>query len=123
MGTWSQNSVTGDSDYPDCGEDYILQSTPNTWTRKSHTMSDAILDDPYDFAKARQNKSFTLTCNSEGSTTTSTRMINSYYVHTWTDVSIPISLNVNSSKEVALSITPSRVNKKWQVYNYIAFNF
>lgn len=150
MGSWSRNDAEGGSEYPDAGADYILQATPDPWVRKSHTMTArydnspingsegnefwsleggenylkyGIEDDPYDFAKARQNKNFALTCVSEGKTTTSARMINSYYVHTWTELSIEVSVTVNSLKEVGLSITPSINDMNWKVYNYITFNF
>ena len=150
FGSWSENSFVGGEDYPDSGEDYILQSTPNTWTRMSHSMTArydntpftgvegddfwaeggganylqyAIEDDPYEFAKARQNKSFTLTCESEGDASASARIIHSRYVHTWKSLSIAISVSVDSSKEVVLEITPSSTENNWPLYNYITFDF
>lgn len=149
-GAWSENSFLGGHDYPDSGEDYILQSTPNTWTRTSHCviayydnspvlgvegedyhissgntnyLQCAIQDDPYDFAKARQNTSFTMTCTSTGDHTTLTRMINSYYVHTWAEMSIGVSILASSKKEISLSVTPQIQEKSWNVYNYVSFDF
>ncbi|MCL2279753.1 MAG: hypothetical protein FWC20_10170 [Oscillospiraceae bacterium] len=149
-GAWSENSFVGGTNYPASGNDYVLQSTPNTWTRKSHSMTAqydnnprtgvsgtdfwaengstnyiryVILDDPFGIAQARQNKSFALSCVSEGPAASTARMINSYYVHTWSKITISASISASSSKEVALSITPSKTTDQWQLYNYISFNF
>lgn len=149
-GFWANNSAGGE-DYPDAGgHDYVLQSTPNTWVRKSHEMyanynsSDytgdegdefwaedggtnylhyAVKDDPYDFLHGRQMTDFGLSCESEAYSSSSARMINSYYIHTWTNITLDVELSVTSSKEVALSISPSKSTGNWQVYNYITFNF
>ena len=63
-----------------------------------------------------------LRTNLSGSST-AWRTINSYYVHTWKDLDISVSVSAHSGREVALSITPSISEKSWQVYSYVSFNF
>ncbi len=145
-GRWTENSFLGGSDYPSFGEDFVLQSTPNTWVRLTDTMT-ARYDDATDGEQGdefwrltgdshyvkwgieddplgdRQNRRFTLTCESEGPTRSTARMINSYYVHTWKSMSLSVSVSASSAKEVALTLTPSIKDNNWQVYNYVSFNF
>lgn len=150
FGSWSENSAKGGRDYPDSGTDYVLQTVPTTWTIQDEKMiaiydndpyigkegqefwsmdggenylQYAIEDDPYDFAKARQNKNFSLECTWDGDATTSSRIIRSYYVHTWTQLSISVSATIKMDKTVELSITPSIEEKNWPLYNKVTFNF
>lgn len=121
-GDWTAHSVLGGSNYPASGEDYVLQSTPNNWTRKSRSMSAyyddetdgtqgeefwfcagganyieaAIMDDPFGW---RQNEKFSLSCVSAGNATSNYRVINSYYVHTWVDLEITVSVQASTEKK------------------------
>lgn len=146
-GRWSQNSISGHSNYPDAGEDFVLQTSPTDFVRKADTFSAeydnnpiigvsnddfwccdgnadyiqyAILDDPSGY---RQNKNFTLTTESDGLASNRSRMIQSYYVHTWKQMTISVEVSSSTGGEFELSITPSIENKQWQVYDYITFNF
>lgn len=146
-GAWSENSILGGSKYPAAGEDYVLQATPNTWTRSTDNMTAyydntpmsgvtgtdfwrtsgganylkyVILDDPSGY---RQNTSFALTSTSEATSNTNAKMINSYYVHTWKSMSVDVQVGVNTSKEVSLTVTPKSTSESWQLYNYVTFNF
>lgn len=145
-GRWTENSFLGGTNYPSFGEDFVLQSTPNTWVRLTDTM-EARYDDATNGSEGdefwsltgganyvkwgieddplgdRQNRRFTLTCESEGPARTTARMINSYYVHTWKSMSLSVSVNVSSAKEVSLTLTPSIKDNNWQLYNYVSFDF
>lgn len=145
VGSWSENSALSGKKYPAGGEDYILQTTPNTFSRQSDSLvltynngltaesgvhywkengdttyiRYAIVDDPLG---VNQMSSCVLTtvCKAKPSTN---RMINSYYVHTWKAMSLSVSVDVSSEKAVSLSITPGISDKSWQVYSYVTFDF
>ena len=146
-GAWSANSIIGGSDYPSGGDDFILQSVPNTFSRVSddftayftsspttgvsgsdfwatdggkNYLKYVVKDDP---AGARQNKSFWLKAISYAPASSSIRQVNSYYVHTWKQLSISVSVAATSAKVVSLSITPSIQDKSWTLYNYVSFDF
>lgn len=146
-GYWADNSFIGGEAYPATGDDYVLQSTPKGWIRKTCSMtakydtnpttgvngSDywpcaggesyikyAILDDPLGW---RQNSSFTLSCTTNAKASSSDRMINSYYIHTWASLSIDVSVDITSEKSVSLKIDPSIKNKSWPLYSWVTFDF
>lgn len=145
-GSWSANSFWGGENYPASGTDYVLQSAPNDWVRTSHYMnayydndvdgeegkeywfSDGganflqghLVDDPWGW---RQNESFSMVCRYAANASNSYRIINSWYVHTWSEISIDVSVSVSSKKEVVLDIDPSSTEKSWTLYNYVSFNF
>ena len=145
-GSW-ENSIWGGSDYPDTGEDYIFQTSPNTFSRDSDGLSAtysppattgvsgedfwkengdtsyvryAIKDDPLG---NRQLTNFTLTTVSAGPKSSNIRQIGSYYIHTWDDMSIDVSVAMSTDRSVTLTIDPENVAKSWQVYNYVSFTF
>lgn len=147
FGSWSENNILGNSNYPASGDDFVFQTSPSTFSRISDSMSAkydnapitgvsgddywrengdstyvryGIADDPSGY---RQNKSFTLTTTSAGPQSTTTRHISSYYVHTWAEMSVSASISASSKKSVTLTITPSITEKSWQVYNYVPFSF
>ena len=150
-GAWNKNSAVGGENYPDSGVDYVLQSAPSTWFRTQDDWMSAnydntpysgvsgddfwsdsgsedyiryaIKDDPYEFAKARQNKNFMLTSTWLGNPSTSMRKIHSYYVHTWESLTISVSISINNKYEKSLTITPSMKEKQWQLYNDLDFDF
>ena len=133
--------------YPDSGEDFVLQTSPNTFSRKSDSLNVkydtspttgasgddfwrengdstyvryAIQDDPLGY---RQCKSFTLTTVSAGPASSQLRQIGSYYVHTWEDMTLDVSVDASTDKSVTLSLSPGVERNSWQVYNYVAFDF
>lgn len=147
VGYWDTNSFIGGKKYPAAGEDYVLQSTPSGWVRSSNSMTAsydsypsfgqsgtdfwactggenyikyAILDDPLGW---RQNKDFTLVCKTSAPASSSNRMINSYYIHTWDTLTIDVSVSATSNKSVTLDFDPSIDNKSWELYSYVTFSF
>lgn len=145
-GSWV-NNISGGWNYPDTGEDYVFQTSPNTFSRDSDGLSAtydttpttgvsgddywrengsstyvryAIQDDPFGY---RQLKNFTLTTVSAGPKSNSVRQIGSYYIHTWEDMSIDVSVDVSTDRAVTLSLNPENTEDSWQVYNYVSFNF
>ena len=143
-GTWVKNSALGGENYPASGYDYVHQTVPNEFAIEqtdfscrydngdSGTSSDYMEQDGGDsFTEYRvkddplgikQLKSFTLTSNVFAPASSSTRLVHSYYTHTWKSLSITTSVSVNSKKEVQLSISPSIENKSWTVHNRLSFS-
>ena len=146
-GSWSKNSVLGGSDYPATGTDYVLQSVPSTFARKSYSFSAtynqapisgangtdfwlqdgdssfleyAVLDDP---AGTRQLKSFTLQVQFSAPSSSVERTISSYYVHTWSELTLSVNASLTTVLVGALTITPSIGSNQWQVYNPVDFDF
>lgn len=147
-GSWSANSFLDTENYPAAGHDYVLQSTPNTFSRFEDELSVtynynptegingqefwrengdinyvryALEDDP---TGIRQCKSFILSTISFAPLSSGEyRQINSYYVHTWEQQTLSVSVSVNSDSTVGLELTPGSVTQSWQVYNYVTFNF
>lgn len=146
FGSWS-NSFIGGSNYPASGDDYVLQASPNTFSRDSDSMMAfydnsptegvsgddywrengdstyvryAIQDDPFGY---RQCSSFALTTVSAGPKSSKIRQIASYYVHTWETITLSVTINVSTEDSVSLDLTPSKANKSWQVYNPVTFEF
>lgn len=145
-GSWS-NHISGGSNYPDTGEDYILQTTPNTFARKSATLGVeydasptigisgtdywaqtggtnyvryAIEDDP---VGVRQCKSFIFSTTSSGPKSTNIRHISSYYAHTWKEMTLSVKITCSDSQSVVLELVPQYTDKSWQLYNPVAFDF
>ncbi len=149
QGLWSSSVLgfIGGENYPAAGEDYILQSTPNTWTRTSDSISVLYGSDftpgvsgthfwaenggtnyiryavKDDILGPDQASFITLESASQGPSSTSSRMINSYYVHTWKSMSLKVSVQASTNKSVSLSLTPSIEESSWQLYDYVAFEF
>lgn len=151
IGEWSANSIAGGEKYPASGEDYILQACPSSLSRSTSNLSvtynhgkspvngtdyslengDAnyvrysVKDDP---AGIDQLSKVSLTVNSKGSPIANkSRMINSYYVHTWKSMSLSVTAGASANNDktygVSLSLTPSISDKSWQVYSYVSFSF
>lgn len=145
-GWWAKNSFWGGSAYPASGDDYIFQAAPEDWIRKTcdidivydteetgaqgtgytfHSgdasyIKCAIVDDPFGWG---QLKEFEMTTVWAANATVDYRMINCYYIHTWTSLSIDVSVSVASPKQVQLNFDPSIENKSWEVYNWVTFDF
>lgn len=142
---WEKTSAIGGKKYPDSGEDFILQSVPKGFTIKSDvctTLYDdgtrdpkgsyrrvkskenyvqyAVEDDPFGWKQLREADVTTI---SYGKSSSNIRRINSYYVHTWSELSLKVSVSLSTSKQVGLSITPTNTKKSWQLNNYVSFNF
>lgn len=142
---WDKGSIFGGENYPAREYDYVFTTVPDTFTRTDHTFActysdrdgeegkDFFIEDGHSQYIKIKVKDDPLgwnhlslcvlgTYNSvkpyEG-----TRMVNSYYVHTWKAVSISVSVSASSDKAVSLQITPTSVDKSWQLYNYVSFNF
>lgn len=151
-GYWYASSAVGGKNYPASGDDYILQSVPKNMTIASDSLTAiynknvgstgskygrngyeysringgaayieySVKDDP---AGTNQLNTVNLIASTKGPSSSSTRKINSYYVHTWSSLSVSVQVSVNTSEEVTLTITPSVKDKSWQLYNYVTFNF
>lgn len=144
---WWSNNIIGGSDYPDAGADYVFQTSPNTFSRISdeiyvgydHSPTAGVKNDDYwrengdatyvryaiqdDPLGYRQCDRLFLTTVSAGPKSSKYRQIGSYYVHTWDEMTIDVSVSVSTDKSVSLDITPGNVMKSWQVYNYVSFDF
>lgn len=107
--TYNNSPTAGES-----GDDFWRENGDSSYVRY------ALEDDPMGI---RQCTSFILSTTPYAPRSTAYRQINSYYVHTWKQLSLGVSVSANSEKTVGLEITPSLTNKSWQVYNYVTFNF
>lgn len=150
IGAWSKNSILGGEKYPASGYDCIAQAAPTTLTRTSHSLEIdytsgknaingtdywlekggtnylcfQVADDP---SGSSQMSDVGLFVNYSGNSSNSNRIINSYYVHTWTsmtfDISIGVSASGDQSIDFGLNIKPSITSKSWTVYSYVSFKF
>lgn len=145
-GSWSNNLIGGEN-YPDAGEDYVFQTSPNTFARELDQMIAtydgnptagvsgvdfwrengdstyvryALEDDPVGY---RQCKNFVLMSKSSGPQSKQIRQIGSYYIHTWAQMALDVSVDISTEKAVTLSINPGLIDKSWQAYNYVTFDF
>lgn len=154
IGEWSTVSLGNDeTTQSENGYDYVLQTSPNTFSRVYDTMtvtyqttsgttnngisgsqfwrengdetySQYRIDDYYvKSGFGRFCKNFTLYSRISGPKSGERRMIRSYYVHTWDAISLSVSVSASTDKGVALTLTPSSITKSWQVYNYVSFMF
>ena len=147
-GSWSANSFLGGSNYPAKGVDFVLQTTPNTFSRyedsltvtynyspvdgvegqefwcengDEHYIRYALEDDP---SGIRQCKSFRLSTRSYAPLSNGEyRYINSYYIHTWEQQTLSVSVSASQESGVGLELTPGKAEKSWQLYNYVVFDF
>lgn len=62
-----------------------------------------------------------LTVTSKGPGSTATRKIQSWYVHTWDQVSMQVGIQASSSKQTDLNLTLSSASKSWKIYAYVNF--
>lgn len=142
---WTKNSALSGSQYPAGGDDYILLAVPQAmvmvgdrcqakyrtagygsaqddYSRVSggkNWVQYSIVDDPFG---PRQLTEVALDGYCDGDFSIATRKINSYYVHTWKQLSLSISVDAELSG-TGLSITPSIEDKSWSLYSYVTFNF
>lgn len=142
-GDWVKHSVLGGKDYPDAGYDYVHQTVPNTFSIESTSFScryddntsgtsseyseqdggDSfteyrVKDDPLGY---KQLDSFVLTSEVYAPASASTRLVHSYYTHTWKSLTVTPTVSVNTNKEVQLSITPSIKENSWSIHNRLSF--
>ncbi len=153
-GTWD-NSVLSGEKAPAAGNDFILQACPTVTSSvrfsskynyetngskngiegKNYFKENGgdswvqyeVVDDPAGLAQLSE---FSLSQTFRAQITTETKKINSYYIHTWKQMDVTVSVSGSAgvsggkpSAGVSLSFTPSIKDKQWQLYNYIAFNW
>lgn len=155
-GTWDNStSVFGGEKQPSSGNDFIMQACPtvtnsaifsstyNYSTNGSKNGQEGInyfmtgggdswikyevVDDPVGIA---QLNTFRLQQTFKAQTTTATKKINSYYIHTWKEMSVSVTVGGNAgtsggkpSAGVTLSFTPTISGKQWQLYNFVSYNW
>ena len=96
------------------GSEYTITNGGNTYLKIK------VKDDPFGFSRLF---SCILSTTQISSSYAGNRTINSYYVHTWKDMDISVTISANSNREASLSITPTISEKSWQIYSYVTFNF
>lgn len=103
------------------GDTFFLEDGGDSWTRYS------VKDDPVGKA---QLKSFVCSQSFKAQSTSQTKKINSYYVHTWKKMSLSVTASGTAglsggkpSASITLSLTPSIAEKQWNVYNFVSFNW
>lgn len=155
-GTWDNStSVFDGKTQPAGGNDFIMQACPTVTSRAifsstynystsgskngqegtNYFMTDGgdswvkyeVVDDPAGLA---QLKTFRLQQTFKAKTTETTKKINSYYIHTWKQMSVSVSVSGNAGKSggqpsagVSLSFTPTISDKQWQLYNFVSYNW
>lgn len=145
IATWENGSIFGGENYPAREYDYVFTTVPNTFSRDSHTFACAYSDETegkegtHYFVEDGHSQYIKIKVKDDPlgwnhlslcvlSTVNSvkpydgTRMVNSYYVHTWKAVSLSVSVSASSDKAVSLEITPTAIDKSWQLYNYVSFD-
>lgn len=149
-GVWNTKSILGGAKYPAAGDDFIMQATPSSLSRnrdsisltynngrtpksgfdysrcdgKDHYVKYSVAEDP---AGSSQLTKVQLFATLLGRPINKSRMINSYYVHTWKSldikVEVDLSASTNQDKSILLKIMPSVKDGQWTVYSYVSFNF
>lgn len=151
-GQWSDNSILGGEKYPASGNDFVLQSCPYTtyddtfsckynnnvgtsgsvygrkgteyWAENGGNcyIRYGVKDDPIG---NEQLVSFSMSQKFQTSETSKIKKINSYYVHTWKQMTISVGIQASSGaeKSVGLEITPGIADKQWQLYDYVVCNW
>lgn len=109
-----------DSDFAWLGDLYWKENGGNSYIRYA-------VEDEYAFnpliGYCWALKNIQLNTHSTVQASSSTRKINSYYIHSWDDITINVMVAASSSNEVSLEITPSIASKSWQLYSYVTFNY
>lgn len=103
------------------GTNYFMTDGGDSWVKYE------VVDDPIGLA---QLKTFELTQTFKAQTTSATKKINSYYIHTWKQMSVSVSVSGSAgttggkpSAGVSLSFSPTISDKQWQLYNPVSFNW
>lgn len=147
---WTDNSAESGKCYPAGGDDFLLAAVPTSMTIDYDSFSlknnngkagtdyarnnggtsfiqYQFADDPFGPAQMSEANLF---IRAYGEKKTQTRQINSYYIHTWKQMSIQVSVTGGAgvgpdgpNLSVGLSITPGIQDKQWQLYSYVTFNF
>ena len=152
FGTWSSTSVLGGENHQASGEDFAYILVPDTMTISAnnflptywykigntdkyygrsgyefwnHSAYDQyagykVVDDPLGI---NQLHLYTLSTICYGTSTTATRRAYGYYIHTWKELYLDVSLSINIELEPELNFDPSIDDKSWQLCNPISFNF
>lgn len=155
-GTWNNSvSLFGGETKPAAGNDFILQACPtitnsvrfsskynyetsgskNGQEGTNYFRTDGgdswvkyeVVDDPVGLAQLSE---FSLSQTFKAQSTTATKKINSYYIHTWKQMSVAVSVGGSAgvsggkpSAGVSLSFAPTISDKQWQLYNSISFDW
>lgn len=155
-GTWDNSASVFDGEtQPAGGNDFVMQACPTVTTRSvfsstynystngskkgqegiNYFLTDGkdswvkyeVVDDPLGLA---QLQTFSLMQTFEAKATSTNKKINSYYIHTWKQMSVSVSVGgtagVSGGKPtagVSLSFTPTFSEKQWQLYNYVTYNW
>lgn len=155
-GTWDNSpSVFGGEKKPAAGNDFVVQACPtitnSDWFSSTYNYETSgskngqeginyfrtdgndswvkyeVVDDPVGLA---QLETFSLSQTFKAQSTTATKKINSYYIHTWKQMSVTVTANGSAgvsggkpSAGVALSFSPSISEKQWQLYNSVSFDW
>ena len=103
------------------GTNYFQRNGGNSWVEYE------VIDDPVGIA---QLKSFRCSQTFKARTTSYYKKINSYYVHTWKQMTLSVTPSTqagfsgeNPVVEVGLSLTPSIKSEQWQLHNAVSFNW
>lgn len=151
-GMWNDNSILGGAQYPASGDDFVLQACPydtygaTFFCRYNHNVAGTgsvygrsgyeysaesggncyirygVKDDP---VGNEQLVDFSMSQKFQTNQTSKMKKINSYYVHTWKQMTISVGVQgtVGTSNSISLTITPSIVEKQWQLYDYVVCNW
>lgn len=147
---WYDNSAESGQCYPAGGEDFLLTAVPNTMgiSYDSFSLKNANGSASSDYRRCNGNATYiqyafeddpfgpqqmseaNMYLQAKGSRTTQLRQINSYYIHTWKQMSLSVGITAGASvgpdgpsASVGLDIRPSIVDKQWQLYCPLRFYF
>lgn len=103
------------------GKNYFKYNGGDSWIKI------AIEDDPTGLA---QLNNFSLTQTFSAQSTSDTKKINSYYVHTWKTMNVNVTASGTvgtsggkPSLGVTLNIVPEIAESSWPVYNFVSYNW
>lgn len=112
--TSGSSELSSNAYYGTEGDEFTVTDGGNTYLKVT------VKDDPFGMSRLSL---CTLRTYQRSSSYSGYRTINSYYVHTWKQMDISVTISANTNKEASLNITPSVTEKSWSVYGYVTFNF
>ncbi len=65
----------------------------------------------------------TLSTDFKAKPSSKVRKVNSYYVHTWTQMSVSVSIGASSTSGTPLNVTPKQTSKSWKACSWVTFAF
>jgi len=152
-GVWKGTSLLGDGNPGAAGDDYVLQSCPemilsdaclayykqagitfegrlgkeyrrenaeNSYSRYAISGSYS-----YSILNLGQLNQFLLQTTHQANAATTYKRINSYYVHTWDQMSLNVTPNgkVGKDSSIILNLSTSKDKKQWQLADFVAYKF